>query len=116
MRPSATEPSWTATEAVSLVASRVVGGIDGHPYTGGVASPAFRKYPDGVVDAGGVLAEGCHLLEEFPLCKSVGKRVDIFKPRDDGAEIGKLDDVACLEFLAEQDGVFEALLGTRSGS
>ena len=51
------------------------------------------------------------VLVEFFLCKSVGECVDIFKPGKDGAEIGKLDGVAGVEFLAEQDGVFEDFLG-----
>ena len=54
------------------------------------------------------------MFEEFLLCKLVGKRMNICKPREDGAKIGKLDNVTGIKLLAEQDGIFEDFL--RRGS
>jgi hypothetical protein len=51
------------------------------------------------------------MLEEFLLCNLIGKCVDIFQPSDHGAEIAELDDVAGVEFPAEQDEISEDFLG-----
>src|SRR5215468_8557795 len=91
-----------------------IGRIDSHLDPGSMASPAFRGYPDRVVDAGGALTKRRHVFEEFLLCKLVGKRMNICKPREDGAKIGKLDNVTRIKLLTEQDGIFEDFLGRGS--
>ena len=93
---------------------QAVGKIDSHLYARGVASAAFRGYPDGVVDARGIGAEGCHVFEELLLCQLVGERVNVLKPGEDRADVGELDDMAGVELLAEQGWVFESFLGRGS--
>jgi hypothetical protein len=51
------------------------------------------------------------VLEEFLLCKLVGECMDVLNPREDGAEIAERDGMTRVEFLAEQDEVFENFLG-----
>jgi hypothetical protein len=76
-----------------------------------MTSSAFRGYPNCIVDPGGALTKGGHVFEEFLLCKLVGKRMNICKPSEDSAKIGKLDNVSRIKLLAEQDGIFEDFLG-----
>ena len=54
------------------------------------------------------------MFKELLLCQLVGECVDVLKPGEDRADVGELDDMAGVELLAEQGGVFEGLLGRRS--
>jgi hypothetical protein len=54
------------------------------------------------------------MFEEFLLCQLVGECVDVLEAGEHRADVGELDDMAGVEFLAEQGGVFQGLLGRRS--